>query len=788
MPKKLATQFVKDQFEKYGYTVPDDFSYKNNVTHYNVIDNTTGRHISLTYKQLQYRIKRGRAEYIPPNPFMNLPLTESRQSKPSFKRWADQQDEIKNLPPEQQFNAYNFYNNALLKLLKKKDFDLTFSENESTFELLAFIEAAKKASLKLSDFDIKLTLTDIHGNVDYRHLNPNTIHFLTNTLNDSDMARITDSDDAMFDSILYIQTMHVEFIPNKKSKRIVAGFFPYINKSDIDLKRYGVFNSIDEEDINDSCLIHAFKCSGILTTDELNMLKSFVTTRIVPQTALKDIADLLKIHINCKVLYEDTGKLSHEDYGEEYDGDPLKSTSEKNSVQNANARRIKLIITNSHYLLNERTNISECYIKRYDEINNDNRFKNHKRKMMLQKFDSNRYSFAKKGLKIHRLLYMMINQGLLVPMSDKQFSTVKWSFKPSTIDFNGSSETQLWSGISRKVWVGDKKDTKYKRVNRVKQTQHFFGYKPDEGEVDDRLNELQQVIDSLRLRKHVNVRLYYKFSELMQKIIFEYGCYDNVYELSGNEAKSIRNECVFPKIKTFNEKPFYSNEKLYYIDLNGAYMSAVKYIPTGKVDSEGNFEGKCTKIKHLIEELYEARIKAKKEGKDKLATTLKFLMTSSWGWSIRRPKVIKNHYVKDVNTYIETYAPFVIKYKYNKDGFSGFVDTINPFVPHFTIPQFARSVLNEFKSKIDKIKKLVNVYYENIDAILINESDYLKLNELGYIGDELGQFKIEHIFTEIAIKSTKRYVATLDNGTKYYHCVKDTVDYNEFVNEVKALI
>lgn len=48
MPKKLATQFVKDQFEKYGYTVPDDFSYKNNVTHYKVIDNTTGRHISLT--------------------------------------------------------------------------------------------------------------------------------------------------------------------------------------------------------------------------------------------------------------------------------------------------------------------------------------------------------------------------------------------------------------------------------------------------------------------------------------------------------------------------------------------------------------------------------------------------------------------------------------------------------------------------------------------------------------------------------------------------------------------
>ena len=88
---------------------------------------------------------------------------------------------------------------------------------------------------------------------------------------------------------------------------------------------------------------------------------------------------------------------------------------------------------------------------------------------------------------------------------------------------------------------------------------------------------------------------------------------------------------------------------------------------------------------------------------------------------------------------------------------------------------------------MDEVKSLVTVYYENVDALLINEDDYNKLVNLGYIGEELGLFKIEHVFTEIAIKSSKRYVATLENGDKYYHCVKDSVDYHEFIDDVKSL-
>ena len=145
-------------------------------------------------------------------------------------------------------------------------------------------------------------------------------------------------------------------------------------------------------------------------------------------------------------------------------------------------------------------------------------------------------------------------------------------------------------------------------------------------------------------------------------------------------------------------------------------MSCVKSIPTGKnCNDKPN-----TRIKELIEKLYDARMKAKESGNDKLAKTLKFMMTSCWGYSIKRQKNIKHKFVQNINEYINTFSPFVVGYNY-VDGEKGFVDTVNSFVPHFTIPHFALSVLTEFKERMDEVKRLVNVYYENVDALLINE-------------------------------------------------------------------
>ena len=751
MPRRLATDFVKARFEKYGYTLPPDFRHRNTTTKYRVFDEQLQRYVMMNYQNLQYRIRSGRAEYEPPFEFYDMAIDDKEPPlNDSFDRWLNTKEgNITTYTANEQRAIFNYMNEYITLLMKRKDFTINIEPSTRQQEMHGFLEAVKIAAPKLGRYDIRLTMIDEYEHIEYAHLTPNTLNYFDDLFNKPNFEDVKTSMNDYKDSLFNLVELRVEFKKIKEGTRKVVGFFPFINVSNIDLTSYGIFNDINDERINVPCLVQSLEASHKLTDDELNMLKSCIKTRATPLTLLREISQLFKIHIY--VQYND----SHQDHGIEY----------------KDTRSVKLYIMFNHYILNERTNVSKTYIEHYNDINNDNRFMNHPRKMLLKRFDDQRYSFDKQGMNSVSLIKLMIERQLLVPMNDAQMNVLNWSFIPKEYTFDG---------LSRPVIVKTKTTNEYKRMHRLKQNHFFFGYHPTDDEVDERLNELQAVVDGLPLRHRVDVSLYYKFSELMQKIMFEYGCFDGVFEMTGNRAKSIRNQCVFPRTKTYNDKALYMKQRLYYIDLNGAYMAAVESIPTGE---HGNGEPN-TKIKQLIQTLYDIR----KRSNQKLAMTLKFLSNSCWGYSIQRPKTIKRKYSKDVDKALDTFAPYIYKYHYNADGTTGHVHLVNSFVAHFMIPQFAKSVLDRFHEMMDHIKSLVNVYYENIDAILIDENDFNKLQRMGMIGDALGQFKIEHIFDEIAIKSPKRYVATLDNGERFYHCVNESIDYDSFVNEVKQMI
>ena len=360
----------------------------------------------------------------------------------------------------------------------------------------------------------------------------------------------------------------------------------------------------------------------------------------------------------------------------------------------------------------------------------------------------------------------MIDNKLLIPMTNNEIRIQKFS------EGNSWALPAAPFGAFRLIHVKDKQNLlSVLNMPKLRPLGHpfgpyLFGYYPEDDEINSRLDELQNVINQLNLRHHVNVRLYYKFSELMQKIMFEYGCLDNVYELTGTIQQKIISSLkpLFPK--TIWNKELIKGT-LYYIDQAGAYMSSVKSIPAGVSDDDGNFKTENTKIKELIEKLYEFRINAKNNGNDKLATTLKFMMNSCWGYSMKKPKLIKHKFVKDVNKYIETYAPYVVKYNNN------YVDTIKPYVENYSYPQFARSVLTNFNSKMKELSNKVNILYSKVDSALITEEDYLKLKKDGMIGNCLGQFKVEHVFTQFYAKSAEQWIGKNIDGTYHYHLTKN---------------
>ena len=783
MPRKLNTNFVRRRFNEYGYRVPENFNYVNNITHIRVYDEYNNCYENITYKMLTYRINHGRPsrndtesqEFI--TQLMNMPL--SQETPRTDKEFITQ---LMNMPLSQETprrtsglcpsgckqslratDKNQNINSLVKKLLKEKTFILNFENNEPGSKehinaLYTLLNALKIAAPKI-DKDIRMTIETKYNEISYAHVNQNTIDVLEYLLEYNDF-NLSDSNDVLVFNINDYKQITFEFIDFKKGKRITAAFFPYYNISDIDLSSYGIYHK-DEWANPESCLITAFRSSGILDENEMNLLTSFIKTKSVPREELKNIAETFKTHIICKVHYDE--KTSTREFGKEYE------------------RKIKLHILGNHYILDKDVNVTPFYIKHYEQINSDVRFKNHPRKHMLKRFDDNKhgsYEFDKKPCNIIKVIKTMIDNKLLIPMTNNEIrkQNLQRSFRPQAQRaerIQKFSEGNSWAlpaapfGAFRLIHVKDKQNL-LSFLNMPKQTKgaYLFGYDPEDDEINSRLDELQNVINQLNLRHHVNVRLYYKFSELMQKIMFEYGCLDNVYELTGTIQQKI-----ISSLKTLFPKTIWNKElikgTLYYIDQAGAYMSSVKSIPAGVSDDDGNFKTENTKIKELIEKLYEFRIKAQSAANDKLATTLKFMMNSCWGYSMKKPKLIKHKFVKDVNKYIETYAPYVVKYNNN------YVDTIKPYVENYSYPQFARSVLTNFNSKMKELSNKVNILYSKVDSALITEEDYLKLKKDGMIGNCLGQFKVEHVFTQFYAKSAEQWIGKNIDGTYHYHLTKN---------------
>ena len=791
MPKRLNTEDVKAIFERYGYTVPDNFVYLNNSTSIRVYDEQENTYKDMTYKKLQYQIKKGRSE-METDPFggtpffmnmalsetgprtrdgfidmMNMALSETgprtregfydlintplsdeelprsqleRYEKRFGKNFMRETEETKN-------NVMQLANEIIKKLIKKQSFSL--SPKGEVVDFLYALSHAMKIAVPRIDKNIIMTILDNKGHTQYARVNQNTIDMLDWVLEDKQY-EINDSGDPILESLSNVKKLDFEFKDISRGGRIVGAFFPYYNNSDIDLTPYGIYKR--GEVIRESCLLTAFRSSGLLDDEQLNLLSSFLKTKLIPREELKHISNLFNIRISCRVHY-DTGKTSTNEYGEKY------------------GKTLKLHIIEDHYILDKDVNATVFYVKNYAKINNDERFVNHPRKMMLSRLDKNRYEFSKKGCTINRIIDAMIGNKLLEPMTDEEKRYLQYDECSGLFrDYRkNKSITVKCKEAIRQINIKDKKRIP---ITFSKPNKFLFGYDVKDEEIHQRLHELQRLVDSLNLRHNIDVSLYHHFSELMQKIMYEYGCLDDIYEFSGNVSQKIRSELQFPKI-IWSEGHY--KGKLYYIDQAGAYMSSVTSIPSGMPDDDGNFKSENTKIKELIEHLYDIRMKAKKIGMDKLATTIKYMMNSSWGYSMKKPKLIKHRFVKDVDEYVKKFDPFIIKYKYTC-GRSGYVDRINPYVESYSYPQFARSVLNTFNAKMKELCNKVNVLYSKTDSALIYENDYKKLLSENWIGEKLGLFKVEHIFTEVYVKSAEKWIGKNEDGTYFYHMSKKLKD------------
>lgn len=781
MPRRLTIAEVRQVMEPYGFFLIDDgrHPYKNQDSYLKVYDSQLNKTKVITLRQIRsnyiYRDKRAKFDYndilpVSLNPetpqrerfnFMNiLPVSQNPAPAPpktKLQRFIQNINEplLSNLPEAEQQKYFDIYQKIMKGFGKQKKFNLNLSKDGQSKQivLLLLLKAFKQIKMKLNKIiRVGVKTSD---NEAFFSLTADTIQYFQDLLNEEAPQEMSDSQSDVFDKYTDWESIEFSFDINPKAQ---GGFFPFLNKTSLDLSKYGIFKEIIDSNYSTNCFIQAIKNSDIFTPSEIDLIQSTIKTRVIKVEDLQTLADLLNCQITIRIGKDNSNDTSFKKFDSKY----------------GNKKKLTLILYMDHFMPCISLNVSEYYVAHYEEL--DKLYPDNSQRFIMI---DDQGTTKKSPITIIRLIKLLLKYNALQVIPKREQERIAKLYNNlRIINTNDALDCSF-----KPIEVKDKNDNQMKVIRKLKGDKFdgysMFGEHLEQKRLEQYYDKLQKVINSLGVR--VNVRNYFRCSQLMEKVMFEYGCFDNVYKIAGPIAEKIRNGLTFPAPHTADNNPFYSNQKLYYIDINGAYLSCVNSIPAGKCGEDLKFNERNTTIGELIEKLYTIRT-GLKQTDPILANTLKLMMNSSWGLSIRRSNNFEKTSPKDKDTFLKENVGYIVEYS------NDFIKYIKSISVNYTYPQFAREVLTNFEAKINEVVKLCkHVFYYNIDALLIDEEDFHKLEQLGYIGNKLGQFKIEHIFTEIAIKSSRVYMATLDNGEIFNHSFGKK-DYKTFVQDVKAMI
>ena len=67
----------------------------------------------------------------------------------------------------------------------------------------------------------------------------------------------------------------------------------------------------------------------------------------------------------------------------------------------------------------------------------------------------------------------------------------------------------------------------------------------------------------------------------------------------------------------------------------------------------------------------------------------------------------------------------------------------------------------------------------------MTESDFEILENAGYIGDDFGKFKVEHVFKECAIMSSRKWIGTTIDNLEIKRPKDLNMSFEEFVKNTE---
>ena len=127
-----------------------------------------------------------------------------------------------------------------------------------------------------------------------------------------------------------------------------GSFFKWLNKTPFDLRKYGIYDEVKNENYIDNCLIHSLKQVDGIDNKKIDSCKGMMFNRAIPICKLNKVADC--IGMNIRLMKKDNCKKSNIYGTHKYE------------------KEIKIGLVDSHYFIIDKTNFTSYALKNYKEL------------------------------------------------------------------------------------------------------------------------------------------------------------------------------------------------------------------------------------------------------------------------------------------------------------------------------------------------------------------------------------------------------------------------------------
>ena len=681
------------------------------------------------------------------------------------------------------YNGIYDYMNAVKN---HKDVEVRVNDDEGAKDLINVLKGLNTYSTRKKQLVLRLYTDEEDKPRVTRILSADMVDSITNLIEELEgRAEIPNTGFTSSDQDVMLSLLGANKWTLKWEDRTIAddvnGYFPYLNKSCLNLERYGIYKELKEENYSDNCLIHALKMSGLMSEEELNTLRSMMNTRYIKNKHLKFIAEKFGLVIAVSRWNEEKKELMK----------PLR--------YGTSGKEVKLLARCNHYMIFDKTVDVE------DLVNEKG-----------------------KKMPLNRLLNELFKMNLLEEID----SDVCEYFMKYEIDEN--EDLSYWSEEVREVKYNEREVKNVKYVNDVEEylklmnkqnTNKVSEYngvmrslKIDGGEIiknfktfcpfDVNMNEF---FEDLRNEFGIEPMGYDSLSGYTFDAFKKFGCLDGVYEMTGKVSEFFR-KCI--KGGLIYAKPgVYEN--VVCVDINSSYgaaMMKMKGIPKGRpkifydklperydyfvamvemmdedkieyVDMweyrrekmkliKGYYfdEGVNDKLHEFVNRLYEL----KKDNKTSLSKVAKFMIAQIYGKCIPKGscEVVRIMNEENFKKFRMNNMPFISRYEKLKDeGNEGKVKVWSKkeFTSTYIIPQLALQILSLSKIQLMyaiNYRMIEEVYKIYTDSITMSKRLFDELRFSERINDKLGGWKIEYEASKLEIFNKQSYMAELINGER----------------------